>query len=211
MESGAPMDSFDAKVTVEIAGKDRALYSFERAAAAGLTGIDRMPVSRKILLENLLRHEDGDLVTPALIEDFIADKPTAIYFCPARIFHARPARAAAVGGLGKPAGRCGPGRACAGDRESSHPGGHCHGPLADGRAFGNDRRGTQEPGDRVRAQPGTFCAGKMVPGEFFQFPCHPARQGHHASDKRGIFGPGGLARCRRRARDALSRHRARHR
>lgn len=80
------MNSFDAKGTAEIAGRERALCSLESAAAAGLAGIERMPVSRKILLENLLRHEDGDLVTPAMIEDFAADRPTAIYFRPARIY-----------------------------------------------------------------------------------------------------------------------------
>lgn len=80
------MNSFGARQTVNIAGRQRIIYSLDNAAAAGLNCIGRMPVSRKILLENLLRHEDGDLVTSTLIRDFAANNPTAIFFRPARIF-----------------------------------------------------------------------------------------------------------------------------
>ncbi|MGI9387980.1 MAG: aconitase family protein, partial [Methyloligellaceae bacterium] len=80
------MNSFNARRAAEIAGKERTLYSLNAATAAGLVGVERMPVSRKILLENLLRHEDGELVTSAQIEDFTANKRTAIFFRPTRIF-----------------------------------------------------------------------------------------------------------------------------
>jgi aconitate hydratase len=38
-------------------------YSLPHAEAAGLTGLSRLPFTLKILLENLLRHEDGRTVT----------------------------------------------------------------------------------------------------------------------------------------------------
>ena len=39
--------------------KTYAYYSLPAAEEAGLAGISRLPVSMKVLLENLLRNEDG--------------------------------------------------------------------------------------------------------------------------------------------------------
>src|SRR5690606_24782105 len=44
-------------------GKTYVYYSLEEAEKNGLEGISRLPVSLKVLLENLLRHEDGSTVT----------------------------------------------------------------------------------------------------------------------------------------------------
>ena len=43
-------------------------YSLSLLEKAGFSGIDRLPYSIRILLENLLRHEDGVLVTSRDIE-----------------------------------------------------------------------------------------------------------------------------------------------
>ena len=43
-------------------------YSLSLLEQAGFSGIDRLPYSIRILLENLLRHEDGFLVTSRDIE-----------------------------------------------------------------------------------------------------------------------------------------------
>ena len=55
-------DSLNTRSTLEVAGKSYAYYSLEKAAAA-LGDVSRLPFSMKVLLENLLRFEDGETVT----------------------------------------------------------------------------------------------------------------------------------------------------
>ena len=61
------LDSFKSKDTLSCAGKTFRYVSLKKASAAGLGNIDRLPFSLKVLLENLLRHEDGQIVTKRLI------------------------------------------------------------------------------------------------------------------------------------------------
>ncbi|MCY4215220.1 MAG: aconitate hydratase AcnA [Gammaproteobacteria bacterium] len=61
-------DSFNCKRTLTAAGRDYDYYSLPTVTAAGVGAIDRLPMSLKILLENLLRHEDGVTVTRDDIE-----------------------------------------------------------------------------------------------------------------------------------------------
>ena len=56
------LDSFDARRTLAAGGGSWTMFSLE-AAGGRLGDLSRLPVSLKILLENLLRHEDGDTVT----------------------------------------------------------------------------------------------------------------------------------------------------
>ncbi len=56
-------DSFQMHRTLRTADGDAAFYSLSALAHARGTAIDRMPVSLKVLLENLGRHEDGVTVT----------------------------------------------------------------------------------------------------------------------------------------------------
>jgi aconitate hydratase len=56
-------DTLKTRRTLTVGGKDYAYYSLEAAAAAGLGDVSRLPCSLKVLLENLLRHEDGGSVT----------------------------------------------------------------------------------------------------------------------------------------------------
>jgi len=58
-------DSFKCRKTLTVEGKDYIYYSLPDAEANGLTGISRLPYSMKVLLENLLRHEDGRSVNKA--------------------------------------------------------------------------------------------------------------------------------------------------
>ena len=52
-------------------GRDNyAFYAIEAAEAAGYGSFDRLPVSLKVVLENLLRHLDGTTVTPEDITAF---------------------------------------------------------------------------------------------------------------------------------------------
>ena len=56
-------DSFSARTTLSVNGRDYEIFSLEKAEAAGLSGVSRLPFTLKVLLENLLRHEDGRSVT----------------------------------------------------------------------------------------------------------------------------------------------------
>ncbi len=80
-------DSFGARATLTVAGKDREIF---RLDAVQEGHVDRLPYSLKILLENLLRHEDGRDVTR---EDILAlanwdpkaEPTTEISFTPSRV------------------------------------------------------------------------------------------------------------------------------
>jgi aconitate hydratase len=66
------------------------MYRLKEVEEAGLGRLDRLPRSLRILLENLIRHEDGRVVRRADIEALMNWNPTAkpekeIFFLPARI------------------------------------------------------------------------------------------------------------------------------
>jgi aconitate hydratase A / 2-methylisocitrate dehydratase len=63
MTSHMSQDSLNTKQTLSVNDTDYTYYSLPLAEQAGLTGIGRLPYSLKVLLENLLRHEDGHTVT----------------------------------------------------------------------------------------------------------------------------------------------------
>src|ERR671914_3017797 len=64
------LDSFKCRKILKIGSKQYCYYSLPAAEKNGLTGISRLPFSLKVLLENLLRHEDGRTVTREDIEGF---------------------------------------------------------------------------------------------------------------------------------------------
>ena len=55
----ASIDSLKTRRELVVGDKTYAYYSLAAAEEAGLTGISRLPISMKVLLENLLRNEDG--------------------------------------------------------------------------------------------------------------------------------------------------------
>jgi aconitate hydratase len=57
------LDSFKCARTLKVGTKTFAYYSLPAAEKNGLKGISRLPFSMKVLLENLLRNEDGRTVT----------------------------------------------------------------------------------------------------------------------------------------------------
>ncbi|MDE1895398.1 MAG: aconitate hydratase, partial [Xanthomonadaceae bacterium] len=81
-------DTFSVRDTLEVNGKS---YAFASLARLGQRfDLKRLPFSLKILLENLLRHEDGVDVTAKEIEaiakwDAKAEPDTEIAFMPARV------------------------------------------------------------------------------------------------------------------------------
>jgi aconitate hydratase A / 2-methylisocitrate dehydratase len=64
------LDSFRCCKTLKAGSKTYAYYSLPTAERNGLKGISRLPFSMKVLLENLLRNEDGRTVTKDDIKAF---------------------------------------------------------------------------------------------------------------------------------------------
>jgi aconitate hydratase len=64
------LDSFKCCRTLKVGSKTYAYYSLPVAEKNGLKGISRLPFSLKVLLENMLRHEDGRTVTKEDIQAF---------------------------------------------------------------------------------------------------------------------------------------------
>src|SRR3990170_2429985 len=57
------LDSFKCQKTLKVGGKTYVYYSLPAAEKNGLKGISRLPFSLKVLLENMLRNEDGRTVS----------------------------------------------------------------------------------------------------------------------------------------------------
>ncbi len=56
-------DTLNVRRTLNVGGKEYDYFSIEAATEAGLGDVSRLPYSLKVLLENLLRYEDGRTVT----------------------------------------------------------------------------------------------------------------------------------------------------
>jgi aconitate hydratase len=83
-------DTLKTRRTLTVDGKTYSYYSLEAAEAAGIKGIGRLPMSLKVLLENLLRWEDGRTVTVddvKAMSAWVQDKKSTreIAYRPARV------------------------------------------------------------------------------------------------------------------------------
>jgi len=84
------VNSFGTRTPLAVGGRTYQMFSLPALERAGFPEIARLPFSLKILLENLLRHEDGRFVKPADVEALARwnVKGTAqkeISFAPARV------------------------------------------------------------------------------------------------------------------------------
>ena len=84
------LDSFRCARTLKVGSKTYAYFSLPVAEKNGLKGISRLPFSLKVLLENLLRNEDGRSVSKEDIQAFAAWLKTKtsdrdVAFRPARV------------------------------------------------------------------------------------------------------------------------------
>jgi aconitate hydratase len=84
------LDSFRCCKTLQVGGKTYAYFSLPIAERNGLKGISRLPFSMKVLLENLLRNEDGRTVTKddiKAVAEWLKTKTSdrEIAFRPARV------------------------------------------------------------------------------------------------------------------------------
>ena len=87
----ASLDSFKARKTLTVGAKTYEYFSLKAAEKHGLEGASKLPFSLKIVLENLLRNEDGRTVKKEDIEAvavWISNKGKTeheIAFRPARV------------------------------------------------------------------------------------------------------------------------------
>ncbi|MGI9520037.1 MAG: aconitate hydratase AcnA [Hyphomicrobiaceae bacterium] len=85
------LDSFNCRKTLTAGEKTYTYYSLPDAARNGLGDISALPYSLKVLLENLLRHEDGrsvtkdDILATAKWRETKGKSSTEIGFRPARV------------------------------------------------------------------------------------------------------------------------------
>ena len=84
------LDSFRCCKTLQVGSKTYAYFSLPTAERNGLKGISRLPFSMKVLLENLLRNEDGRSVTKddiKAVAEWLKTKTSEreIAFRPARV------------------------------------------------------------------------------------------------------------------------------
>ena len=84
------MDSFGTRQVLKVGDESYDIYRLDHLAKQGFNNISRLPVSLKVLLENLLRQEDNHHVNKADIEALAKWDPKAkpdkeIAFMPARV------------------------------------------------------------------------------------------------------------------------------
>ena len=82
-------DSSNTRTTLDAGGKSYDYYSLAKAAAK-YGNIDRLPFSMKVLLENMLRFEDGKTVTEADVQAIVDWQANPVQ--PNREIQYRPAR-----------------------------------------------------------------------------------------------------------------------
>ena len=90
--SAAPAspDTFKCRKTLKVGAKTYEYFSLPDAEKNGLAGISKLPFSLKVLIENLLRHEDGRSVKAddiRAVVDWLKDKTSTreIAYRPARV------------------------------------------------------------------------------------------------------------------------------
>jgi aconitate hydratase len=84
------LNSFGARTTLSVLGKTYEYFSLPRLAEVTGHNVDRLPYALRIVLENLLRNEDGQAVRRSDIEAVLAWDPSAaatteVRFYPARV------------------------------------------------------------------------------------------------------------------------------
>ncbi len=140
------LDSFKSRKTLKVGSKNYTYFSLKAAEKNGLKGISKLPYSLKVLLENLLRHEDGRSVTKADIEGIAAwlknrgKDEMEIAFRPARVLMQDFHRGSRRGRSGRDA-RCDEGAWKKSNEDQSA--GTCrsrHRPFGDGGLFCLNRR-----------------------------------------------------------------------
>ncbi len=84
------LDSYNTAAELKVGNRSYKIFRLDRLEKAGFKTLSQLPVSLKVLLENLLRHEDSRLVAKADVETLAGWNPKAkkekeIAFMPARV------------------------------------------------------------------------------------------------------------------------------
>src|SRR5690606_16261873 len=82
-------DSFGARATLDIGGREIDIFRLDALAKAGVGDVHTLPYSIRILLENLLRFEDGKTITK---DDILAVAKWDPHAVPTQEIAFRPAR-----------------------------------------------------------------------------------------------------------------------
>ena len=201
------VNSFGAQATLTVGQNSYEIFRLD-----AVEGSESLPYSLKILLENLLRTEDGANITADDIRALAGWDPNAepskeIQFTPARVimqdFTGVPVRgrpghdARGDGRHGRRSGQdqsVGPGRA--GDR-----------PLGDRRRVRHRRLVRPQRGDRVRAEPGALPVPALGADRLRRLQGGAPGHRHRAPGQHRAPGPGDL----HPQRPGLPRHLRRHR
>src|SRR6476619_6425766 len=83
-------DTFKCRKTLKVGAKTYEYFSLPDAESNGLSGISKLPFSLKVLIENLLRHEDGRSVKAddiRAVAEWLKEKTSTreIQYRPARV------------------------------------------------------------------------------------------------------------------------------
>ena len=218
------IDSFKCCKTLKVGSKTYAYYSLPVAEKNGLKGISRLPFSLKVLLENLLRNEDGRTVTKEDIQAFAQWLKTKtsdreIPFRPARVLMQDFTGVPAVVDLAAMRDAM---KHLGGDPEedqSAGAGRSRHRPFGRDQFLRQRRRVQEERRGRVQAEPGALQIPEMGAEVVREFPRRAARHRHLPSgqsrisvaDRLDRAGQGQGRRQRADHGDRLSRHAGRHR
>ncbi|MEM0908927.1 MAG: aconitate hydratase AcnA, partial [Pseudomonadota bacterium] len=84
------LDSFQSRTELTVDGKSYTIFDLHAAERNGLPGVSKLPKSLKVLLENLLRYEDGTTVTAddiRALSDWVTERQSTreIAYRPARV------------------------------------------------------------------------------------------------------------------------------
>ena len=214
-------DTFGAKADLTVGDRTYTIFNITAPALTGRYDIQRLPYAVKVLLENLLRHEDGPHVSAA---DIVAvadwgsnpeghgqgagDSAHEIAFTPERVLMQDFTGVPGVVDLAAMPRRAGPAR---GQRLAGQPpraGRARDRPLGHHRALGRRVRLRHQRLHRVRAQHGALPAAALGPR---CLPGLPSRAARHGDLPPGQPRVPVAPRLRHRGRPRLLRHAGGHR
>ena len=207
-------DSFNTRSTLSVGGNEYEIFRLD--ALADKYDLQRLPYSLKILLENLLRHEDGAAVSVEDIEalagwDAKAEPSQEIAFTPARVLLQDFTGVPAVVDLAAMRDCHAQARWRPGKNQSAVAGRAGDRSLFAGRQLRPQGRHGSERADRVPAQQGTLCVSALGPEGFPRVQGGAAGHRHRSPGQPGIPGAGGVLASNKRRHARLSRHRRRNR
>ena len=192
-------NSFDSRAELTVGDRTYSIYRLD--ALQSRFDVARLPFSLKILLENLLRNEDGETIRAQDIEA-LATWDAAADAQPGDRLHPGPRGHA---GLHRRAGGRRPRRDARRDARTgrrreqdqpARPGRAGHRPLRAGRRVRHPRRVPAQRRARVRAQRGALRLPALGPGRLRQLQGRPARHRDRASGQPRVPGPGRVRRRR---------------